>query len=77
MPRERSTTDLPARFTIVERHWLKELFLAALQNFFFFDNDVYIELYYSDMIRELLPLYPSGTLNAAAPDGAPPRQIGD
>jgi hypothetical protein len=34
MPRERSTTDLPARSTIVERHWLKELFLAVLQNFF-------------------------------------------
>ena len=35
MPRERSTTDLPARSTIVERHWLKELFLAVLPNFFF------------------------------------------
>jgi hypothetical protein len=25
MPRKRSTTDLPARSTNVERHWLKEL----------------------------------------------------
>jgi hypothetical protein len=29
------------------------------------------------MMRKLLPLYPSGTMNAAAPDGAPPRRIGD
>jgi len=42
MPRERSTTDLPARSTIVERHWLKELFLAGVKNFFFFANDVFI-----------------------------------
>ena len=42
MPRERSTTDLPARSTIVERHWLKELFLAGVKDFFFFANDVFI-----------------------------------
>jgi hypothetical protein len=29
------------------------------------------------MLLELLPLYPSGTMNAAAPDGALPRRIGD
>jgi hypothetical protein len=29
------------------------------------------------MMRGLLPLYPSGTMIAAAPDGAPPRRIGD
>ena len=31
MPRKRSTTDLPARSTIVERHWLKELFLCCVK----------------------------------------------
>jgi hypothetical protein len=28
------------------------------------------------MMRGLLPLYPSVTMIAAAPDGAPPRRIG-
>jgi hypothetical protein len=30
MPRKRSTTDLPARSNIVERHWLKELFMSGV-----------------------------------------------
>jgi hypothetical protein len=29
------------------------------------------------MMRGLLPIYPSGTMNAATPDGAPPWRIGD
>ena len=29
------------------------------------------------MMRGLLPLYPSGTMIAAAPDGSPPWRIGD
>jgi hypothetical protein len=36
MPRKRSTTDLPARSTIVERHWLKELFLLLMGRIFLF-----------------------------------------
>jgi hypothetical protein len=29
------------------------------------------------MMRGLLPLFPSGTMNTAAPDGATPRRNGD
>jgi len=32
---------------------------------------------YSFLMQELLALYSSGAMNAAAPDGAPPRRIGD
>jgi hypothetical protein len=46
------------------------LFLAGQQNFFFFDNDVYMPPHYSDMMRGLLLLSPSVSMNAAAPDGA-------
>jgi hypothetical protein len=28
-------------------------------------------------MQELLPRHPSGTMNAAAPGGTPPRRIGD
>jgi hypothetical protein len=32
---------------------------------------------FSDRMRGLLPIFPSGTMTAAAPDGSHPRQIGD
>jgi len=28
-------------------------------------------------MQGLLPIYPSGTMNAAAPEGTPPRRMGD
>jgi hypothetical protein len=43
MPRKRSTTDLPARSTIVERHWLKELFLCCCGEFSVYSSDGYLQ----------------------------------
>jgi hypothetical protein len=49
---------------------VKRIVFGCSAEFLPFDNDVYITPHYSDMMRGLLPLYPSGTMNAAALDGA-------
>ena len=54
---------------------LPEIFRSSVHSVF--DLVFLGKLYYSIILRRLLPLFPSGTMNAAAAEEAPLRRISD